>query len=61
VSGEGGSLLAVDQKSDLGDARKIGMKSSTNGKNGENFSLQAGGMAGYKSAGQVDDGELGAV
>ena len=60
VAGEGGALLAVDQEAHLGDAGQVGVQGAADGEHGERFGLDAGGVAGGESAGEVDDGEFGA-
>ena len=61
VAGEGGAGLAVDEEADLGDAGKVGVEGGADGEDGEGFGFKAGGVAGGEGAGEVDDGELGAV
>ena len=61
MSGESVARLAVDKKTDLGDARQIGVQSCADGHDREGFSLETGGMAGDEGSGEVDDGELGTV
>jgi hypothetical protein len=53
VAGEGGSLLAIDQETDLSDARKIVVEGSADGEDGQSFGLQTGRMTGNEGAGQV--------
>ncbi len=58
MAGEGGALLAVDEEADLGDAGQVGVEGGADGEDGERFGLKAGGVAGGKGAGEVDDGQL---